>query len=175
MFRGFFLLAGLIGAGACRVAPSPAPVPVEGPDEDISAFTGEWAGRYQSKATGRHGVIRFSLPEQADTGYGEVEITFSPSLRLSREASDADPKDHSNELQPTPCTVIGITVVRIENSLVRGTMTPYWDPDCDCRAHTVFEGKLERNRITGTYSTRLEGSDRPILTGEWRAERRKTS
>lgn len=172
MFRGLVLVAGLIGAGACRVEPSPPPVPVEGAEEDVSAFTGEWAGRYQSKTTGRHGVIRFTLPEQADTGYGEVEITFSPALRLSRQASDADPKAQSNELQPTPCTIIGITVVRIENSRVRGTMTPYWDPDCDCRAHTVFEGKLDRNRITGTYRTRLEASDHPPLTGEWLADRR---
>ena len=172
MVRGLLLLAGIIGAGACRMAPSAPPVPVQGADEDISAFTGEWVGRYRSKATGRHGVIRFTLAEQADTGYGEVEITFSPSLQLSREASEADPKDHSDDLQPTPCTVIGITVVRIEDGLVRGTMTPYWDPDCNCRAHTVFEGKLARNRITGTFSTRREESDQPILTGEWRAERK---
>lgn len=172
MFRGLVLVAGLLGASACRVGPSPPPVPVEGAEEDVSAFTGEWAGRYQSRATGRHGVIRFTLPEQADTGYGEVEITFSPSLQLSREAADADPKAQSDELEPTPCTIIGITVVRIENSLVRGTMAPYWDPDCNCRAHTVFEGKLDRNRITGTYSTRLESSDHPPLTGEWQAERR---
>jgi len=50
-------------------------------------------------------------------------------------------------------------------------MAPYWDPDCDCRAQTVFEGKLARNRITGTFSTERESSE-SILTGEWRAERR---
>ena len=42
-------------------------------------------------------------------------------------------------------------------------MTPYWDPDCECRSHTLFEGKLQRNRITGTFSTGSESSYRPIV------------
>lgn len=52
-------------------------------------------------------------------------------------------------------------------------MTPYWDPDCECRSHTLFEGKLQRNRITGTFSTGSESSYRPIVSGERRAERSK--
>lgn len=172
MKRSLFLV-GIIAIVSCRMTPSPPAVPVQGTAEDVAAFSGEWSGRYWSKATGRHGTIRFSLAEHADTGYGEVEITFSPSLRLGREASSVDyPKTHPDELLPTPCTVIGITVVRIEDDLVRGTMAPYWDPDCDGRAQTVFEGKMARNRITGSFSTRRESSERSILTGEWRAERR---
>jgi len=172
MIRGLFLLVSMLGAGACRMAPSPPPVPVEGADEEISAFTGEWAGRYSSKATGRHGTIRFTLPENADTGFGEVEITFSPSLHLARDASSNDlPTEPPDELLPRPCTVVGITVVRIEDDEVRGTMAPYWDPDCDCRAYTAFEGKLARNRITGTFSSRRETSHQAMVAGEWRAER----
>jgi hypothetical protein len=135
------------------------------------ALSGEWSGRYWSKDTGRRGTIRFSLAERADTGYGEVEITFSPALRLSREAAAADyPKGQVDELEPAPCTVIGITVVRIEKDLVRGMMAPYWDPDCDCRAQTVFEGHLGPNRISGTFSTRRESADRRLLTGQWRVD-----
>lgn len=173
MIRGLFFLVGMLGAGACRIAPSPPPVPVEGAEEEISSFTGEWAGRYSSKATGRHGTIRFTLPEQADTGFGEAEITFSPSLHLARDASSDDfPEAEPNELLPRPCTVIGFTVVRIEDDRVRGAMAPYWDPDCDCRAYTVFEGKLAQDQIIGTFSSRREASDQPIVTGEWRADRR---
>ena len=162
-------------ACACRMTPSPPPVPVEGDDEEISAFSGDWVGRYSSKATGRHGIIRFNLPEHADTGYGEVEITFSPSIRLNREAADVDSRAGvRKELAVEPCTVIGITLVRIEDNLVRGTMTPYWDPDCECRAHTVFEGELDRDRITGTFSTRRESGHTPVAVGEWRAERSET-
>jgi hypothetical protein len=50
-------------------------------------------------------------------------------------------------------------------------MAPYWDPDCDCRAYTAFEGKLAQNRITGTFSSRREASDQGMVAGEWRAER----
>jgi Flp pilus assembly protein CpaB len=62
-------------------------------------------------------------------------------------------------------------VVRVEDERVEGTMAPYWDPDCDCRAQTLFEGTISGNRITGSFSTRRESSDRRILTGKWEAER----
>jgi hypothetical protein len=165
----------LIFAGACRMSPSPPPVPVQGQHEEISAFSGEWTGRYSSKATGRHGTVRFNLSENADTGYGEVDITFSPSLHLSREAAAADyPKANTSDaLPPQPSTSIDITVVRIEYDLVRGTMAPYWDPDCGCRAHTIFEGKLNRNQIVGTFSTRRESNAQRLVEGEWRVERSK--
>jgi hypothetical protein len=170
--KGWLLLAAMVAVTGCRMAPSPQPIPVQGTDEDVSAFSGEWTGRYWSKATGRHGTIRFDLPEHADTGYGEVEITFSPALHLTREAAAADyPKTGAEDLPPPACAVIGITVVRIEDDLVRGTMAPYVDPDCGCRAQTVFEGKLGRNRITGSFSTHRESSTNPMVTGEWRAER----
>ena len=172
--RGTLLLAGIVAAASCRLTPSPQPVPVQGAHEDVSEFSGDWTGRYWSQASGRHGTIRFNLPEHADTGYGEVEITFSPSLHLTREAAAVDyPKNRSDEPAPPTCTIIGIRVVRIEDGVLRGIMAPYWDPDCDCRAQTVFEGKLARNRVTGTFSTRRETSDHLIVTGEWRAERKR--
>lgn len=170
--KGSCILVGIVTVTSCRMTPSPPPVPVQGTEQDVASIAGEWSGQYWSKASGRRGIIRFHLAEHADTGHGEVEITFSPSLHVGREAASADyPKSDPEEL-PAPCTIIGITVVAIEDDLVRGTMAPYWDPDCNCRAETVFEGKLARNRITGTFSTRRESSDRPVLTGEWRAERK---
>jgi hypothetical protein len=163
--KGSLFLAGIIAVISCRVTPPPPPVPVQGTHDDVMALSGEWSGRYWSKATGRHGTIRFSLPEHADTGFGEVEIIFSPSLRLLRDAASDD------ELEPEPCTVIDITLVRVEGGKVRGTMAPYWDPDCDCRARTTFEGKISGDRITGTFSTQRAISDGRILTGEWQASR----
>ena len=172
MLKRTSLFAGIIAVAACRITPPPPAVPVQGANSEVSAFSGEWVGRYSSNVTSRHGIIRFNLPEHADTGYGEVEITFSPSLYLSREAQAADyPKAYSEELPTQPCTHVGITVVRIEGDQVRGRMAPYWDPDCDCRAYTVFEGKLKGNSITGTFSTRRESSQTPSVTGGWRVER----
>ena len=159
-------LALLAGAVSCRVTPQATPVPVQGAREAVQALSGDWTGRYWSQETGRHGVIRFTLPERADTGYGEVDITFSPSLHLLGAAADKD-----EIARPKPCTTIDIRVVRVENDRVQGTMAPYWDPDCDCRARTVFEGKLSGNRITGSFNIRRESADRRILAGKWQAER----
>ena len=134
-------IAGALGAISCRMQPSGAPVPVEGDQEQLAAISGEWAGTYWSKATGRHGIIRFRLPERADTGYGEVEITFSPSLQLASQAARFDDPKHSapEESNPRPCTVL--------------------------------EGKLEGNRISGSFSSRRGSGDRRELTGQWKVER----
>jgi hypothetical protein len=158
---------------SCRLASPGAPVPVEAVEQAISEIAGKWSGRYHSKATGRRGVIRFSMPERADTGFGEVEITFSPALELARRSSAADDlnRDRDNTLDPDPCTVLTIKVVRIEHDKVRGSMAAYWDPDCNCRARTVFEGKITGNRIGGTFTSRRESSDRRILTGVWQVDR----
>jgi hypothetical protein len=165
--KGLLILAGIIGGTSCRMIPPPPPVPVQGTHDDVMVLSGEWSGRYWGNTTGRHGTIIFSLPEHADTGFGEVEITFSPSLRLLRDTAA------KGELESQPCTVIDIRLVRVEGDRVRGTMAPYWDPDCDCRARTVFEGKIEGDRITGTFSTQRASSDRRILTGEWEAIRER--
>jgi len=171
--KGSLFLAGIMAVTSCRIIPPPPPVPVQGAHDDVMVLWGEWSGRYWSKATGRHGIIRFRLPEHADTGFGEVEISFSPSLSLAQDASAADAlkRQSEEELAPGTCTVIDITLVRVESRRVRGTMAPYWDPDCNCRTRTVFEGKISGNRITGTFSSRRELSDRRILTGQWRVDR----
>jgi hypothetical protein len=173
--KGALLLASLTAALAC-IKPSPPPVPVEGPQEEVSLIAGKWAGRYWSEATGRRGTIVFSLAEQADTGYGEVEITFSPSLSASRNEAAAEvPEDRPEELPPRPSTTIGITVVRVHEDSVRGTMAPYWDPDCDCRAQTVFEGRVapDHTQITGTFTIHRESPDRRLLTGRWLVDRER--
>ena len=152
---------------SCRTTPAAGPVPVQGSGKDVSALAGEWSGRYWSKATGRRGTIRFNLPERADTGFGEVEIAFSPSLHLLVEDTE------ENKYEPKPCTVIDITLLRVEGGRVRGSMAPYWDPDCDCRARTVFEGKISGDRITGTFTTQRASTDRRLLNGEWLAARER--
>jgi hypothetical protein len=163
----------IIVVSSCRMIPPAPPVPVQGIDADIRLLAGQWTGRYWSQATGRHGTIRFKLPEHADTGFGEVEITFSPSLRLAREASRFDdPKQWAaEEVDPGRSTVIEITFVKVEAGQVRGTMIPYWDPECDCRTRTVFEGRRTGNRITGTFTSRRESTDRRPLIGQWQVDR----
>ena len=161
----------VISTASCWIGPSGGPVPIKGTQEEISALSGEWTGRYWSEATGRHGTIRFTLPEQADTGFGEVKITFSPALSLAKQSSAVESRP-SEDLQPSPCTVIEITLVKVEDGRVRGTMAPYWDPDCNCRSRTIFEGRLSGNRIGGTFTTRRESADRRLLGGQWQVDRK---
>lgn len=154
-----------IMSGSCRLAPSSAPVPIAGGREDLAGIAGEWSGRYWSGAANRHGTIVFRLRAGADTAYGEVEMTFAPSLKLYGDSqSDEDRQSHV-------CTVIDIAIVRVEGNMIRGTLAPHWDPDCDCRASTVFEGTLTADRIAGTFRSRRESNGAPLLAGEWLAER----
>jgi hypothetical protein len=164
--------AGLLALLSCHLPSTGEPVPVLGTEGERRLLSGNWNGRYWSEATGRHGTIKFSLGERADTGLGEVEMTFSPALRLARDAASVTASGRPTDAPaPSPSTTMDISVVKIELERVRGTMAPYWDPDCNCRARTVFEGTVSGDTITGTFTSRRESSDRRPLTGKWRVER----
>jgi hypothetical protein len=171
----FSILAVVTTLAACHLPPTSGPVPVQGGAGDRRLLAGQWSGRYWSEVTGRHGTIRFSLAEPADTGFGQVEMTFSPTLKQAQVACSADPKNpSSNELDPRPCTALDIRVVAVEGDRVRGTMVPYWDPDCNCRTRTEFEGKLSGDQINGTFTSRRESPGRKVVTGAWTVERERS-
>lgn len=156
----------LVLALGCGVQPPAGPVPMEGSRVQLDSLSGDWEGTYRTRNGVRHGVLRFSLRPGADTAHGEVEITFSRALRLYGDPPDQD-------LPRSPCRVIEIALVRIEDGSIRGTLKPYWDPDCECRTVTVFEGRLsEPGRVEGTFTSR-SGEDAPVRpTGDWAADRR---
>ena len=162
--RPTILLLGL--AAACASRPASAPVPVEEPRAELDALAGEWTGEYWTADSGRHGTVRFRLGSGVDTAYGEVEMTFSRALRLYGDSSEED-------LPRYPCTVIAIEMVRLEGAKVRGTLAPYWDPDCDCRTLTVFEGVLAGDRVSGSFTSGAGPDTPPRLTGRWFAQRRR--
>jgi hypothetical protein len=165
---GVGLLGALVAGAACHAAPRAGPVPLEGSHADLSALAGTWMGRYSSEATGRHGSVTFRLRSGADTAYGEVEMTFSRALRLYGENKADDPA-----LRREPCSVIDIAIVRIEGARVRGTLAPYWDPDCDCRTQTVFEGELAQDHIAGTFTSRRDADPATPVAGHWFADRQR--
>jgi hypothetical protein len=96
----------LLAAAGCRAAPQAAPVPLEGSHAELAALAGVWAGRYWSEASGRRGTIAFRLRAGADTAHGEVEMTFSPTLRLYGAKPPADGVPEA----PAPCTTIHVAV-----------------------------------------------------------------
>ena len=128
------LACALVG-GCGWIQPRAEPVPVEGPRGQLDSLSGDWKGTYRASGAGRHGILRFSLRPGADTAFGEVEITFARALRLY-----GDPSEES--LPRTPCAVLQIAFVRMDAGAIRGTLAPYWDPDCECRTLAVFEGRL---------------------------------
>jgi hypothetical protein len=154
-----------LGEGCGSPAPG-GPVPVEGPRAVVDSISGNWEGSYRASGASRHGILRFSLRPGADTAHGEVEITFARAQRLY-----GDPPEES--LPRTPCRVLDIALVRLEGGTVRGTLAPYWDPDCECQTVAVFEGRLTaRNLVEGTFTSRRAPDGPVLLSGRWVAERR---
>jgi hypothetical protein len=166
---GYLSSNGPIGFGlvlilGCGVAPAPPPVPLEGPAADLALLAGEWSGAYRAEKEPPHGTLTLRLRAGSDMAYGDVHMTFAPALRLYGESADAP-------LARAPCTSIDIAIVRVAGNAVRGTLAPYWDPDCDCRTRTIFEGEVMGDSIAGTFSSRRESRNMPVLMGTWYAIR----
>ncbi|HUF35411.1 MAG TPA: hypothetical protein VMN37_05640 [Gemmatimonadales bacterium] len=160
--------AALLAMAGCRTPPVEAPVPVEGSELDLAALAGTWSGSYHADGGSGHETIVFDLVAGADTARGQVEMTFAPALALYGEGAE------KHELARRPCTAIDIAVVRVEGRTVRGTLAPYWNPACDCRMVSVFEGELAGDAMAGTFSTRHESGGAPLSTGRWRVDRSPT-
>lgn len=155
----------LLALAACRPAPPGAPVPVEGPAPELVELAGSWSGSYRNARGGGHGTIAFDLQAGSDTARGQVEMTFAPALALyGDEAAAGTPPRR-------PCTTIDIAVVRVEDGGIRGTLAPYWNPACDCRVVSVFEGRRTGERIGGTFVTRRDGGEAVLSSGRWQVER----
>ena len=155
---------GLLMLAGCRMPPAGAPIPLEGGERELAALAGSWTGGYRSDRGGGHGTIVFHLKAGADTARGQVEMTFAPALELYGD-------EVACELPREPCTTIDIAVVRVEDGTIRGTLAPYWNPACDCRTVSVFEGRRTDGRIAGTFVTGREGGEAVLSTGRWQVER----
>ena len=95
-----------------------------------------------------------------------MEITFAPALRLYGDSPE-------ETLPRAPCRVLDIALVRLDAGTVRGSVAPYWDPDCGCLTSTAFEGRLtEPDRVEGTFTSRRAPDGPVLLSGRWVAERR---
>jgi hypothetical protein len=152
-------------AVACRANPSP--VPMIGPEEDLSVLAGEWIGEYSSQETGRAGSISFKLEAGKDTAYGDV-------LMIPREPRGAtpDPQRSAESTRNAP-QVLTISFVRVSGRTISGTIDPYQSPDCSCTLTTIFRGQIEGDRIAGEFLIRHSGADMPSQHGTWWAARKR--
>lgn len=138
------------------------PIRLAGRPADISALVGEWHGDYVTFGTpSRHGTITFVLEAGDEVAKGSVvmipEGSHHPYERYRGELTE----------------VLSITLVRIEETMVRGELDPYWDPDRECVASTRFYGSIDGRTIEGTFRTTYNA---PFIetTGRWRVTKSAT-
>jgi hypothetical protein len=168
MFRARPMAAFLLTAAsalACSSSKNPTPeVPVGGAKSDISAMAGRWEGTYSSEATGRSGSIVFELKSGADTAKGDV-------LMVPKKADGSTPAlpGTDEELRRMP-QVLNISFVDAEGGVVKGTIDPYRDPDCDCQVQTTFVGVRKGDTIEGTFTTTGAAT---LTRGRWSIVRKK--
>ncbi|HSJ15441.1 MAG TPA: hypothetical protein VK939_13550 [Longimicrobiales bacterium] len=133
---------------------------------DVSRLTGEWRGQYTSDESGRAGSIAFRLEAGRDTARGDV-LMFVP--RAPNEAPSFQPAGQPAPLPPD-ARPLRIRFVQVDADRVRGRLDPYPDPACGCMVETIFEGRLQGDVITGTFTTRHLERDR-VQRGRWHVHR----
>lgn len=146
----------------------PAPVPVIGAPEDLVTLTGEWAGTYESSATGRSGNITFHLTESPEGAHGDVLMV--PKLELAY-GGERHPQGMISS-SGAGASVLSIEFVRISAGEISGKIAPYDDPEvAGATLETHFTGRVDGEWIEGTFVTY---SDRGVSPrrGTWRAHRK---
>jgi hypothetical protein len=130
------------------------PVRLEAGAGDLEILTGHWKGEYDSPALGRHGSVEFKLTAGENRATGSVLMTPQGSATPYGRSSLAHPQD-STSGQP-PAQMLSIRFVRASSGAVSGMLDPYWDPDRNCEAQTVFNGTVVERTIEGTFTTRFD-------------------
>lgn len=134
---------------ACATTSQP-PVTVKGGDVDLMRISGKWYGVYAGVESGRKGTIHFSLYKGTRVAEGEVVM---------------------NADKPELAKTIKIRFVRIGGNQIQGKIGPYQDPKCKCAVTTEFTGRLTRDKIQGTFITKVQG--KPIVQhGRWSVVRK---
>jgi hypothetical protein len=169
MTSDFALPVALVAVAITACTPAPqTPVPLAGTAADVAALTGRWDGSYSSAATGRSGSISFTLTASGDSAFGDVIMIprgFGRPLQAwNRGASPA-------QIPPQRPAVLTINFVRVAQGRVTGTLAPYADPETGGQLYTTFEGRLQRDAIQGTFTTRSAGGT-DAQTGQWKVTRR---
>jgi hypothetical protein len=162
------LIVGLLGlAQSCAPMPS---VPLDATPADLEMLAGEWQGEYTSIALGRKGGIEFKLRAGTDEAFGDV--LMQPATRNRPYPEDST---EYNYRPPggTNTELLTIRFIRAEHGAVTGMLDPYWDPDRNCTAMTVFRGHIGKGIVQGTFLTKFD-CGAGDATGQWRVTK-KTS
>ena len=147
-----------------------SPVPLQADEGALTALAGEWSGEYSSAATGRSGSIVFKLTAGSDTAFGDVVMVPSGSAHPLTPAPKAG-VEGGVVTHPT-AQALTIRFVRVSGDSVSGALDPYQSPECGCALVTTFTGRVEKDRIHGTFVTHGEMHASAPQTGTWSVRRR---
>lgn len=172
---GIRLHHGLLRAQCAMIAASvtmvgcsstPPPVPLRAARADLEAMVGHWSGSYRSDATGASGSILFELHDVDSVARGDVMMVPESTGEALRPR-----RDHRQEQEPAAAPrTLEIEFISVSRDRVLGSLAPFLDPACDCARFTTFEGRIEEDRISGTYVSRSE-RESSVRTGTWFVDR----
>jgi hypothetical protein len=161
------LIVAGFGAALLGCASKPTPVTVTGDAADRASLAGTWNGEYNSPVTGRSGSIVFKLSSDGEAATGDVVMVpkgyGKPLVRYDRSTP-------TNTQTGSTSQVLTIRLVRVSGDSVSGVLDAYRDPQCDCPVETTFSGRINGDRIDGTFLTRGSATVAP-QTGTWRVKR----
>ena len=151
---------------ACAHGPPPS-FPVAAADADLAVLAGEWTGDYRADSpAGRSGTILFRLEGGQGEATGDVLMHVD-----GMDVVGGLPHQGDAWVRVPHDRVLTITFVQATGGSLFGRLDPYPDPVCGSETHTTFSGRLEGDRITGTYvSTHVQGG--AVTTGTWTVKRR---
>jgi hypothetical protein len=159
----------LVGSAGCASMP---PVRLDATRTDLEMLAGQWDGEYTSPALGRRGSIEFKLVAGQNQASGDVLMIPQGSGTPYQPGSFEHPPNSPGN-QP-PWQLLTIRFVRASGGTISGMLDPYWDPDRNCEARTVFEGNLVERRIEGTFRTTFDcGAGQ--ASGRWHVTRKSVS
>lgn len=155
-------------ASVVACAGKPAPVTVFASRADWELLGGHWSGTYRSSASGRHGLIDFTLSATEEQAAGDVLMISDHTGVPYRPYPPGDPRLGPTDVPHTQ--LLTIRFVRAEHGQISGSIASYWDPDRQCQATARFLGTAQAREIVGTFTSTCEEGIRE-LRGDWRVTR----
>jgi hypothetical protein len=156
MTRGMLLTVALVALG-CGPAQSTS-VPVKGADVSVVLLAGKWVGTYEGTDSGRKGIVQFDL--SAGQTYAEGKVIMNADV-------------------PGGATTLPIKFVEaVEKGKVKGVLGPYeepqlLEPQLKVQVTSEFIGTRQGDVISGTFTTRVVGSEGKAHTGVWRVTKQR--